>query len=51
MAAQPYGMANVATVYQDALREFYADQIGHVYPLSEHDLHIANQFAPVVNMV
>jgi hypothetical protein len=51
MAAQRYGSANAVAVYQDALRDIYADQISHVLPLSEPDLPIADQFASAINMV
>jgi hypothetical protein len=41
----------VDAIYQDTLRKLCTDQISHVYPLSEHDLPITNQFAPTINMV
>jgi hypothetical protein len=35
--AQPFGLVNMATVYQEAMRDRYADQIGHIHMLSELD--------------
>lgn len=42
---------NAAAIYQEALRDRYADQIGYIQPLSEPDLPKADQFVPTVNMV
>ena len=51
MATQPYGLVDPTAVYQYTLRELYANQIGHIYPLFEPDLPITDQFAPAINMV
>lgn len=51
MAAQPYGLANMATIYQATLHDLYTDQIGHIHPLSEPDLSNTDQFSPAINMV
>jgi hypothetical protein len=39
-AARPYGLANAAFVYQDALHNLFTDQIGHVHPLSTPNLPV-----------
>jgi hypothetical protein len=44
-------LANAVAVYQDALCDLYVDQIGRVHPLYKPDLPVANQYAPVINMV
>lgn len=51
VVAHPFGLVNAATVYQEAMRDCYADQIGHIYPLTEPDLPKADQFAPTINKV
>ena len=42
--ALPFRLSNVATTYQDALRDKFADQVGDVHPL-------ADQPPPAVNML
>ena len=49
--AHPYGVANIAASYQEALHDLYADQIGNIHPLTELVMPSADQFAPAVNMV
>jgi len=51
VVAHPFGLTSTATIYQEAMRDCFADQIGHIYKLTEPDLPKANQFAPAVNMV
>ena len=46
--ALPFGLTNVTTTYQDALRGKFADQMGDVYPLA---VQIAGQLSPTVNML
>ena len=48
VAALPFGLANIATTFQDALRGKFTDQVGDIYPLA--DL-IADQLSPTVNML
>ena len=49
--AHPYGLANASALYQEALHDLYADQIGDIHPLAELVLPSADQFAPAINMV
>lgn len=35
--AQPFGLVNMAAIYQEAMRDRYADQIGHIHTLAELD--------------
>ena len=44
----PFGLTNVATIYQDALRGKFADQAGDIYPLADQ---IVDQLSPTVNML
>ena len=46
--ALPFGLTNVATTYQDALRGKFADQVGDVHPLADQ---IADQPPLAVNML
>ena len=34
--ALPFGFANTAAVYQDALRGKFADQVGAIHPVADH---------------
>ena len=44
VTALPFGLANTAATYQDALRGKFADQVGDIHPL-------ADQLPPTVNML
>ena len=48
VVALPFGLANAATTFQDALRGKFADQVGDVHSLADQ---IADQPPPVVNML
>jgi hypothetical protein len=49
--AHPFELANTTTIYQEAIRDRYTDQIGHNHALIELDLPKANQYAPAINIV
>ena len=51
MMAHPYGLANAAASYQEALHDLYADQICDIHSLTELILPSVDQFAPAINMV
>ena len=46
--ALPFGLANTAATFQDALRGKFADQVGDVHSLADQ---IADQPPPIVNML
>ena len=46
--ALPFGLANTAATYQDAMRGKFADQVGGIHPLADQ---IADQLPPMVNML
>ena len=48
VTALPFGLANTAATYQDALKGKFTDQVGDIHPLTDQ---IANQLLPTVNML
>ena len=46
--ALPFGLANTAATYQDALRGKFTDQVGDIHPLADQ---ITDQLPPTVNML
>ena len=44
----PFGLANTAATYQDALRGKFADQVGDIHPLADQ---ITDQLPHMVNML
>ena len=46
--ALPFGLANTAATYQDALRGKFADQVGDIHPLADQ---FADQLPSTVNML
>ena len=46
--ALPFGFANIAATYQDALRGKFTDQVGDIHPLANQ---ITDQPPPTVNML
>ena len=46
--ALPFGLANAAATFQDALRGKFADQVGDAHPLTDQ---FADQPPPAINML
>ena len=44
----PFGLANTAATYQDALRGKFADQVGDIHPLADQ---VVDRLPPTVNML
>ena len=52
VVALPFGIANAAATFQDALRGKFADQVGDIHPLADQIIDkLADQPPPTVNML
>jgi hypothetical protein len=51
MTAHPFGLTNVATIYQNATQDCFTNQIGCGHDLPRSDLPKVDQVLLVVNMV